>query len=101
MSLTPTTPEQSYADLQQRIQELNDLSGDNLAKAMIDLKKALMANPDACKLMLPEEVGQMVAALRRITSQHAVAESLKPKGRGAAKPKALTEEEMNAAFAEL
>jgi len=102
MSLTNTSVEQAYSDLQQRISELESYSGEELKSQMQQLKKALMENPSACALMLPEEIGSMVSALRKITGQHAVeAATKKATGRGKAKPVALSEAEMQAAFDEL
>ena len=92
--------EQKYSDIAARIKQLEDLSGEDLASQMRQLKKALMENPEACKLMQPEDIGLMVANLRRITGQAAVAAAAKPK-KGAAKPKALSAEELQNAFDEL
>lgn len=85
-------------DLRPKIAELADLSGEDLTNAMKELKAALMHNPSAVSLMLPEDIGEMVAALRRITGQ-AITEATKPKKEK--KAKALSLEEMNAAFDEL
>ena len=71
---------QAASDIQVRIKDLEALSEDDLKPAMDDLKRALMQNPAACSLMLPEDVGQMVAALRRITGQALVA-ATKAKGK--------------------
>lgn len=60
---------QAASDIQQKVKELEALGEDDLKGAMDDLKKALMQNPAACSLMLPEDVGSMVTALRRITGQ--------------------------------
>lgn len=101
MNIIPADKEQAYEDLRARIAELETLAEDNLQRAMIDLKKALMANPEACSLMLPEEIGSMVAALRKITGQHAATEANKPKGRAAKKSVPLSEAEMQAAWDDL
>ena len=93
--------DQATADIKQRIQELEELAGDDLENAMKQLKRALMENPSACELILPQEIGLMVSALRQITGTHAVTMASKPKGRAAAKPKALSAAEMDAAFNEL
>lgn len=56
--------------LQQKIALLSQTeSGQPLNNAMADLKKALLANPAACSLLLPEDVGAMVAKLRQITDK--------------------------------
>ena len=90
----------STVDLVPRIKELADLSGEDLTDAMKELKKALMHNPDAVALMLPEDIGDMVTALRRMTGESIVAATTK-KPAGKAKAKVLTAEEMAAAFEEL
>lgn len=97
------TIEQTYADLKARIEALEALSEDNLRGEMDTLKKALMENPDACQLMLPEDMGMLVAALRRITGQAlATAAEKKAKGR-TKKEKAvpLTAEALEQGFADL
>lgn len=91
---------QAFADIQQRISELESYSGEALESQMASLKKALKENPSACSLMLPEDIGLLVAALRRITGQAAVSAATKP-ARGKAKPKVLSKEEMEAAWDEI
>ena len=59
--------EQIYSEISQRIKQLEELSGDDLKNEMMDLKKALLENPQACMLLLPEEIGSMVSSLRQIT----------------------------------
>ena len=59
--------EQIYSEISQRIKQLESLSGDDLKNEMINLKKALLENPQACMLLLPEEIGSMVSHLRKIT----------------------------------
>lgn len=80
--------QQVYANLLEKINDLEHLTGDDLKNAMTNLKKGLMENPDACELMLDEDIGEMVKALRRITMQ-AVIET-KETGSGRKKPKAST-----------
>lgn len=91
---------QLYADMQARINALKDLDTEDLTQAMKDLKRALSENPAACALMLPEDLGQMVAALRRIVGED-IAEASKPAKERKTKAKALTAEELAAAFDEL
>lgn len=86
-------------DLRPRIDQLQDMQGDNLSGAMKDLQKALLENPSAVSLLLPEDIGKMVEALRRMTGQ-AIAAAATPKKKSD-KPKALTAEEMASAFDEL
>lgn len=55
-----TTPE-----LQEKIKALATTSeGEDLKYAMRDLKKALLSNPSACALLLPEDIGEMVKYLK-------------------------------------
>lgn len=61
---------QVYADIHQRIQQLIELSGEDLSAAMIELKQALKHNPNACALMLPEDIGGIVSALQRVTGKY-------------------------------
>jgi hypothetical protein len=93
---------QAAADVIPRIKELETLSGEDLETAMLQLKGALLQNPDAVALMLPEDIGMMVVALRRMTGQ-SIAEATAEKKTGTKKSKAkmLTAEEMAAAFDEL
>lgn len=44
-------------------------TGESLASAMDDLKKALRANPSACAAMLPEDIGEMVRHLSRLNNK--------------------------------
>lgn len=61
---------QVYADIHQRIEQLIELSGEDLSAAMIELKQALKHNPNACALMLPEDIGGIVSALQRVTGKY-------------------------------
>ena len=61
------SPEQVYSEISQRIKTLEAMSGDDLKNEMVDLKKALLENPQACMLLLPEEIGSLVSSLRKIT----------------------------------
>lgn len=94
--------QQAYADILPRIDGLVKLSGEVLEKEMSILKKALIENPDACAIMLPVDIGKMVAALRTITGMAMTEATTKPKGKGkSTKQLALTAEAMEAAFDEL
>lgn len=99
--ISDTAAQQAYADILPRIDGLVALSGEALGAEMTILKKALIQNPDACALMLPEDIGKMVAALRTITGQALTEAASKPKGGKRQKPLALTAEAMEAAFEEL
>lgn len=104
-SRIPANPDeaQSFADIVSKIRELHNLMEDDLKEGMSALKVALKKNPAASDLLLDEEIGLMVVALRRIRGV-AVSEASKEKKPGR-KPKAkdvqLTAEELNAAWAEL
>lgn len=90
--------------IQQRIYDLQKLDGTDLKVAMGKLRLMLLDNPSACQLLLPEDAGQMVAALRRMTDNKMAATltAAKPtKASKEAKAKvALTPAEMQAALDE-
>lgn len=65
--------EASKQAIQQRIHELQTLNGTDLKAAMSKLRLMLLDNPSACALLLPEEAGAMVAALRRMTDNKVAA----------------------------
>ena len=68
-TLTPEVQakaEQALADILPKIHALEKMSDENLADAMSDLKKALKENPVASVIILPEDIGKMVQAIRRI-----------------------------------
>lgn len=59
--------ELSTEQLQEKIRTLSTTSdGEDLKFAMRDLKRALLANPSACALLLPEDIGEAVQALKRM-----------------------------------
>lgn len=76
--------QQGYRDIKGRVEELADTDDDDLADAMSQLKKSLLANPSACLLMLDEDIGKMTIALRRLTQEALVAATKEkaPKGTG-------------------
>lgn len=77
--------EEVIEDIIPRIRQLSTIgNNETLEKEMKLLKGALMANPAAVELMLPTDVGMLVAALRRIVGEAIVAAAPKAK---AAKPK--------------
>lgn len=95
--------QQAYADIKAKLALLSDMSDEHLKSAMTDLKKALLQNPQACYLMLPQDIGQMVIALRTMKNEAVVEATKEPKAK-AAKAKAskpLTADEIAAAFDEL
>lgn len=90
--------DQAVSDIKERILQLSALAEDDLTNAMTELKAALKENPSAVEILLPEDIGEMVKALRKITGE-ALATAAKPKGKP--KAKKLTEEELNAALDDL
>lgn len=95
--------QQAYIDIKTKINMLSTMSDDSLKDAMTDLKKALLKNPQACYLILPHDIGEMVIALRAMKNEAVVeAATAKEKGPKKAKAsKALTASEIAAAFDEL
>jgi type I site-specific restriction endonuclease len=87
--------EQTVTDILPRIRALKDMQTDQLDEEMDSLKEALLANPAAVQLMLPEDVGQLVIALRKITGQALVsAAAPKKKAPKLDKVKSFTKEEL-------
>jgi len=93
------SPSQEHHEILIKIRELTSIAGDNLKGEMDQLKKALLENPAAVALMLPEDIGMMVEALRRVTGE-AIAEASKPKEKKAKKV-VLSADDLQAAFDEL
>jgi hypothetical protein len=67
-----------YQDIKPRIDNLISLSDDDLKGAMKTLKEAIMQNPSAASLLLDNEIGEMVKAIRRMTGE-ALVEAKKDK----------------------
>lgn len=73
--------EQTYEDIIPKIRALSEIEdGTLLDDEMEYLKVALLANPSAVALMLPEDVGMLVVALRRVTGEEILA-AVKGKGK--------------------
>jgi len=53
-------------EIQARINQLEELSETDLKTEMDDLKMVLLQNPVACILLLPEDIGKAVAAIKRL-----------------------------------
>lgn len=53
-------------EVRARINQLNELSGTDLKVEMDDLKMVLLKNPVACSLLLPEDIGKAVRALKTL-----------------------------------
>jgi hypothetical protein len=105
-AMIPENPEdaQAYVDIKNKIEALATLLGDDLRSAMSELKAALKKNSAATELMLDEDLGKMVVALRRMTNvviADAKSPTKKAAGKTKAKDVALTADEIAAAFAEL
>lgn len=96
---TPSSISQEHSELLTKIRHLSEVPEADLKTEMDQLKVALLANPAAVELMLPEDIGLMVENLRRIVGE-AIAAASAPKERKA-KSKQLTGDELQAAFDEL
>lgn len=59
--------EVTVESIRESIVKLSDLKDQDLKVAMVRLKAALRANPEACNLLLPEEIGVMVAKIYEMT----------------------------------
>lgn len=94
----------AFIDIVRKARKLRTLMGDALENGMKDLKKALKENPAACELMLDEDLGRMVVALRRMKGEQ-LAEATSGKRatgkKNTAKETKLTREEIEAAMAEI
>jgi hypothetical protein len=82
---TDSEIKQMASEIQQKIAMLTEFSGENLKGEMQSLKKALNENPAACSLLLDEDIGMAVAALRRmvgiaVTAANAPKEKKEKKG---------------------
>lgn len=102
----PADPDeaQSFVDIVTKINDLKSLMEDDLKEGMSALKAAIKKNPSAADLLLDEELGLMVVALRRMRGI-TITEATKEKKPGAKKPKAkevaLSADELEAAWKEL
>lgn len=91
--------EQTTSEIQAKIASLCNFDGDSLKGEMGSLKKSLLENPAACSLLLPEDIGAAVAALRRMVGI-AVASANAPKPSKAKKSSTkLTPQELAAQLA--
>lgn len=95
----------AFIDIVRKARKLRTLMGDALENGMKDLKKALKENPAACELMLDEDLGRMVVALRRMKGEQLAEATSGKKASGGkkntAKETKLTREEIEAAMAEI
>lgn len=100
----PSDCSQEVADILLKIRSLNEMSDLDLKGAMDSLKLSLLENPAAVEIMLPEDIGEMVKALMKITGQQITeAVSKKKAGRKGKEPslKNLSEDDISKAFEEL
>lgn len=93
--------EQVFSEIKQKISLLATFDGDSLKTEMASLKKAILENPAACSLLLEEDIGMAVAALRRMVGV-AVTTATAPKEKKAkTSTKALSAVELAAAMASI
>lgn len=93
-----TEVKQVASEISAKINLLTDFSGESLKGEMASLKKALLENPAAAALLLPEDIGKAVAAIRRMVGI-AIASANAPKEKKPAKSKQLTAVELAKAMA--
>ena len=100
---SPSAEAEASLDLiKARIAELQNMNGLDLSLAMDGLKTLILANPSACSQLLPEDVGDMVSALRRMTgNSKAAAQAAPTKGRKAKAPAMLDADDLSALIAGL
>lgn len=91
----------STEEIKSRIDRLASLSGLDLKLAMDGLKSLILANPSACTQLLPEDVGDMVSALRKMTSNEKAAVMAAPKRASKAAPSILAPDDLDALLGDL
>ena len=99
----PPEVQDGYRDIKSRVHALADYDDSALEEPMSQLKKALLANPNACLLMLDEDIGKMTIALRRLV-QESLVEVTKEKKEAKSKKTLnipLSAEQMQKVFDEL
>lgn len=64
-----------------RISQLNELSGVPLEMEMDALKEVLLQNENILLLLLPEDIGEIVAALEKLTEELSPVKDIKKRGR--------------------
>jgi hypothetical protein len=89
--MTPSTTVEQVCSIEEIRAMINQLSmtedGEPLKTAMQRLKKGIKDNPEACSLLLPEEIGEMVKNLYRMTDRDLEIATDKLNKRKPAKPK--------------
>jgi hypothetical protein len=84
---------QAAEELRARIARLSLTDdGESLAEEMNLLKAALHKTPAACLLLLPEDMGQMIATLRRITGVARASAANKKESKSPKIPKILSKD---------
>ncbi len=91
----------STEEIKSRIDRLASLSELDLKLAMDGLKSLILANPSACTQLLPEDVGAMVSALRKMTSNEKAAVMAAPKRASKAAPAILAPDDLDALLGDL
>lgn len=86
-----TEQAQALSELQQKIANLVNIEGIELRNEMAALKQTLLENPEVAALLLPEDVGACVDAIRRILQVSIVSAAKEKKP---AKPKPLSKDEL-------
>jgi len=75
-------------DIREKITKLSQTAdGEPLKDAMNNLKLALKSNPEACNLLLPEEIGEMVKHIYKVTNTAVITEKAKSATKDAKKMK--------------
>lgn len=92
------TEQEVASEISQRISLLNALSEADLANEMRELKTALKENPNASALMMDEDIGLLVEALRKLTHKAIVATTTKKAGTAKPAVKKLSAAELAAAL---
>lgn len=88
--------------IKQRIQEIQLFEGVSLRNEMAELKKLIKASPDACLYLMPEELGLMVRALRKMTDNKVAMDMGATKARASTKKDTkMSAEELAAALDDL
>jgi len=96
--LVSESPVVAAEEISLRIKALIDIGEESLKDEMRELKQAIMENPAACSFLKEEDIGLLVATLRKITHVDITVASA-PKTRTVKpKQKALTASELAAAL---
>ncbi len=64
-------------DVRAKIKKLSNIEGEDLKREMTYLKHALRVNPEAANLLLPEEIGEMVQSIYKLTNKVVAAQAAK------------------------